>query len=97
MDNRTEGDLAQIKRIAHVRLNTLTGEDLLTDLQAGGGDDVTLLTILVEYKGDAGGTVGIVFNSLHNARDTILVALEVNDSVHSLMAAATVADSHFTT
>ena len=96
VDNSTEGDFAQIQRVANIGLDTLTGEDFLTDLQAGRSDDVALLTVLVEYKGDTSGTVRIVFNGLHNARDTILVALEVNDSVHSLMAAASVANSHFT-
>ena len=97
MDNRTEGDLAQVKGVAHVGLDALAGEDFLADLQAGRRDDVALLAVLVEHKGDAGGTVRVVFDGLHNARDTILVALEVDDSVHSLMAAASVADSHFTT
>ena len=53
MDDGTEGDLAQIKRVAHVGLDTLAREDLLTDLQAGGSDDVALLTVLVEYEGSS--------------------------------------------
>ena len=67
-------------------------DDRVADLQAKGRQDVALLAVKIVQQGDEGGAVGIVLDGGDLGRDIHLVALEVNDAVLDLVAAALVAD-----
>ena len=73
-----------------------TGKDFLTNLQTYRRYDVTLVTVLVIHKSDTGRTVRIVFNGLDRAFDTVVIALEIDQTVHLAMTATDVAHGHLT-
>ena len=62
-------------------------------LQAVGSNDVALLTVLVFDKADVAGAVGVVFDRQHG-RLHVLVALEVDHAVTTLVSTSTVAHGH---
>ncbi len=66
--------------------------DLLTDHHALVGDDVTALAVGVTNQGDVRRTVRIVFQALNLSRDTVLVALEIDDAISLLVTTALMAN-----
>jgi hypothetical protein len=71
-----------------VRRRRVRGDDRVADLEALGGRDVALLAVRVGEERDVGGAVGIVLDRLDLRRDVEDVALEVDDPVELLVAAA---------
>ena len=65
-----------------------TGKDLRSDSQTLGGYDVALLSIGIEHEGDVRTPVGIILDGLHGSGNTVLVPLEVDDPVGSLVTTA---------
>src|SRR6185437_1424521 len=68
-------------------------DDGVADLQALRRQDIGLFAIGVADERDEGGAVRIVLQTLDRARDVKLAALEVDDAVQLLGAAAAEADS----
>ena len=67
------------------------GLDHVADLQALRREDVALLAVQVVQQRDARGAVGVVLDVRDLRRHAVLVALEVDDAVAPLVAAALVA------
>src|SRR5205085_11824705 len=64
------------------------GNYRLADLQAERRDNVTLLTIGIMQQGNVGRAVRIVFDGGDFGRNARLVALEIDDAILALVAAA---------
>src|SRR6185369_14802926 len=62
--------------------------NFLAHLQAIGLKDVSLLAICIAQQRDARGTIRIVFDRCDGCRDSLLVALEVDQAQLALVAAA---------
>src|SRR5262249_30579026 len=77
---------------AGARFVPLAADDPVARLQPVGRQDVGLLAVLVLQQGDAGGAVGVVLDGQDVGPDVVLAALEVDDAVHALVAAA--AEAH---
>ena len=85
----TNGDAAQSEGIAGLDVGLVARFDHVALLDAHGSEDVTLFTVGIVQKSNAGGTVGIVFDFGDAGGNAHLVALEVDDAVQTLMTAAT--------
>src|SRR5262249_44817847 len=89
VDAHARRHLAQRHAVADARLDALlAADDLVVLLEPFGGQDVRLGAVLVLEEGDAGGAVGVVLDRHHRGPDAVLAALEVDDAVHALGAAA---------
>ena len=56
-------------------------------------DDVAAFAVLIEDESDVGGAVRIVFETFNNSGNTVFIALEVDDTVGLLVAAALMTNS----
>ena len=65
---------------------------IVSDLQTDGSDDVSLLAVEIRDQGDVRRAVRIVFDLRNLARNTGLVALEIDDPVMPLVASAAATD-----
>ena len=92
----TERNFSKRKRVSDFGSNTGTGFDHLTDLNAVGSYDITLLTIFVADERDACAAVGVVLDGLDSSLAIVLVAKEVNHAVHLLVTATDVTHRHLT-
>src|SRR4051812_27864037 len=90
MDLRTERDAAQRQSVADAHFRAAARHNAVADLQAKGRQDIALLAVGVMDQGDARRAVRIVLNRRDFAGDPQLVALEVDDPVEALVAAAPV-------
>ena len=90
MDYGTDGDIRQGQGIAGFNIGIGAGNDGIANLQANGGQDVALLAIFVLHQSDVSGTVGIVLQSKHSSGYIQLLALEVDHTVFTTVAAALV-------
>src|ERR1035437_6436599 len=96
MDGRANRDVTQRQRI--------TSPDWClraTDQSSTCGDtlrcnDVATLTINIQQQRDIGATVWIVFQTLNRARNTILAALEIDQTVMLLVTTAHMTGSDMT-
>jgi len=75
--------------VAEVWLNSRTTLNYGTSLQAFRSNDVPLLPISILNESNAAASVWIIFNVSHSARHTVLIALEVDNSVHALVTTTT--------
>ena len=92
MNDSTNGDVGDGQAVAGLNVGSGGGEDLVPGLQAHGSDDVTLLAILILHQRDVGAAVGIVLQLQDSGFHVHLVALEVDDTVLALLAAAAMTD-----
>ena len=92
VDNGTHGDVGDGQAVAGLDVGCGGGEDLVPGLQAHGSDDVTLLAILILHQRDVGAAVGIVLQLQDSGFHIHLVALEVDDTILALLAAAAMTD-----
>ncbi len=90
----TNGDFTQGKAVADLGSDAAAGGDNLSYLDAVGSDDIPLLAVLILDEGDAGAAVRIILDGQNGCGALILVAEEVDDTVHPLVAAADVANGH---
>ena len=77
------------RRVSNKDVGLGTTDNFLSDLQAIGLKDVTLLAIRVAQQRDARRTVRIVFDRSDRRRDSLLVALEIDQAQLALVASAT--------
>ena len=94
VDDRTQRNLAQEKRIAHFGRHACAAAHRLADLQAVGSDDVALLTVGIDDQRDTRGTIRVVFDRFYSRGNAVLGTLEVYVTVHLLVTAADVANRH---
>ena len=92
MDHGTQGDVGDGQAVAGLDVGALAGNDHIAHIQAVGGQDIALLAVFILDQGDVRGTVGIVFDGQHGSGHIQLLALEIDDAVFLLVAAAMVTD-----
>ena len=91
MDYGTYRDVLDRQCVARLDVCACGRNNDITNREALGSDDVSLLAVFVLNQRNVCGTVRIVFNGQNGSVHIHLVALEVNDSVLLLVAAALVA------
>src|SRR6266581_980566 len=89
---RAEGDVPDGQGIARQDVGLRPGHDHVTRLEAEGGDDVALLTVLVVEERDARRAARIVLDPRHHGRDADLLAPEIDVAEHPLGPAAPMPD-----
>ena len=94
MNDRSQRNLAQEERVAYLRSDACAAHHGLSDLEAVRCDDVALLTVGINQKCNTSRTIRVVLDSFYSCRNAVLRALEIDVTVHLLVAAADVADSH---
>ena len=90
VDQRTDGDVRQRQSVARLDVGFRTGDHDVAHLQALRVNDVALLAVNVVQQSDTGRAVGIVLDGGNFGGHAVLVALEVDDAVALLVAAALV-------
>ena len=96
MDHRTQRNLAQEERVAHLGSDTGAAHYGLTHLEAVRCDDVALHAVGINQECNACGTIGIVLDRFHSGGDAVLRTSEVDHTVHLLVTAADVTHRHLT-
>ena len=91
VDVRAEWNAAEWHRIARLWSNFLAGNHGGADFETERGKDVGLHTIFILDEGDAAGAVRIVFDADHGCWHVILAALEVNETIVTLVTTTDVA------
>src|SRR5512137_813734 len=90
VDRRAHGNVAQGQRVAHADRRLVPAHQLRADRQALGRDDVAALAVGVAQQRDVRRPVRVVLQALDLGGDAVLVALEVDDAIGLLVAAALV-------
>src|SRR6266851_5797144 len=88
VQERAERDVLERERVARQDVDVLSGDDRVADLQSDRLQDVALLAVGVGQQRDPRRPVRVVLDRRHLRRNVQLVALEVDDAVHPLVAAA---------
>ena len=83
-----ERDGLERESVAHGRLGALPGAYFGPHGETDRGQDVSLLAVLVLQEGDAGRAVRVVFDGEDLGENSLLLALEIDKTVLSLMAPA---------
>ncbi len=90
VDGRAERNLVQRQSVADDRLGFRAAGELRADQEADGRDDVALFAVRILEQREMRGAVRIVFDRLDRGHDAVLVALEIDEAVALLVAAADV-------
>src|SRR5205807_118450 len=88
---RPQRDVADGQRVPGQDVGLRAAHHGLADFQSGGRDDVALLAVEVGDERDVGRAVRVVLDLRDAAGHARLVALEVDDAVEALVAAAAAA------
>ena len=88
VQQRAERNVLQRQRVARQDVDRLAGDDRVAHLQAVRLQDVALLAVRVGQQRNARRAVRVVLDRRDLRRNVALVALEVDDAVHPLVAAA---------
>src|SRR5207245_5124261 len=91
VDLRSGRDVLERQAVADARLGVRSGNDRVADPQVLRRDDVALLAVAVHDEREARRAVRVVLDRRYLRGDPVLVALEVDDAVVPLLAAATMA------
>ena len=92
MDRGAGRNVLQRQRIANQDVRIGSRSHRRAHLEPHGLQDITLLAVRVMHQRDPRRTVGIVFDGRHAPRNPVLIAFEVDQPQHLLVAAALVAD-----
>ena len=92
VDDGTDRDVGDGQAVAGQDVGVGAGHDDVAGLQADRSDDVALLAVLVLDESDERAAVGVILQAQDGRGDVHLVALEVDDAVLLLVAAAVVTD-----
>ncbi|MPM92530.1 hypothetical protein SDC9_139665 [bioreactor metagenome] len=95
-DGRTDRNVANRQSITGLDRRFRAAHDLLTNHHTLVGDDVTALAVGVANQGDVRRTIRIVFQTFNLGRNTVLVALEINETVSLLVTTALMANGDTT-
>ena len=95
VDNRTDRDILQRKRVTYFRSGFSARHQLVANFQSIGSDNVTFFTISVKQESDTSRAVRIILNRLYDCWNTIFLTFEVDETELSLVAATQVAHCHF--
>ena len=92
VDQCTNGDGLDGQRVAGLDIGSLAGDHGIAHLQVQRSQNVALLAVRVVQQGDEGAAVGVVLNAGNLRGDVHLIALEVDNAVLDLIAAALMAN-----
>mgnify|MGYP004715940101 CR=1 FL=1 len=92
VDDGTDRDVGDGQAVAGLDIGGGGRDDLVASLQADRSDDVALLAVLVLDESDERAAVGVILQAQDGRGDVHLVALEVDDAVLLLVAAAVMTD-----
>jgi hypothetical protein len=81
MNLGTEGNVGEGKGITNFNGGGGPGDDFGADGQFVGMENITLFAVFVLYEGDAGVTVGVVFDGDDGGPHFPLVSLKVNETI----------------
>ena len=95
MDDRTERDILQRKRVARLDVSLSTRLHNIADLQAVRCEDVALFAICIVQKRNACAAGRIVLDRRDAGGDTVLRALEIDDAIEPLVTAAAMTHGQF--
>src|SRR5574343_946549 len=95
-NRRTHRDIADRQGVARLDRSFGTAHDRLANHHTLVGDDVATFTICVAKQGDVGSTVRIILKTLNLGRNTVLVALEINQAIRLLVTTTLVTNGHVT-
>jgi len=85
VNSGSERNVLKWHSVAGLRLDRLTGRNLVTDLEAGRREDISLHSISVLHEGDTAGTIGIVLDGENFSNDVDLAALKVDETILTLV------------
>src|ERR1043166_1625149 len=85
---RAERNIDQWQRVARQNVGFGAAHDRLADLESGRCDDVALLAVVVSDQRDVRRAIRIVFDLRDAAGHAVLVALEIDDAIETLVTAA---------
>src|SRR5262249_50753840 len=88
VDDRADRDVLHRQGVARLDVDIFASDYNVAHINTLRSDDVDLLAIFILQQGDEGGAVGIVFQALDGCGHIPLAALEVDDAVALLHAAA---------
>ena len=94
VDDGADRHVPQRHGVARLDVHPLAGNHGAAGFEPLRGKDVGKLAIVIADQGDEGGTVGVVLEALDRRRNVELAALEVDQAIAALVAAATVAHGH---
>ncbi len=89
MNDRTKRHQRQRKRIARANVRAGTGLNRISDRQADGRQDISLIPICIRDQCDTSRTIGIILHPDDFARHPDFIPLEIDNAVQTLMPAAT--------
>ena len=90
MDKGTGGDVLERKGVTGLDIRGLACDYLVAYLKTLGRDDVRLVAVLILDQRDERGAVGIVLDGLNDTFYVKFMSLEINNTVFSPVAAASV-------
>ena len=93
VDEGTNRDAAERKRVAGLNVRVGAGDDNVADLQAVRSDDIALLAVLVLNESDECASVWIVLECEYICDHIVLITLKVDDTILSSVSDASVANS----
>ncbi len=94
MDDGADRHVAERHHIARLDVDIVAGDHGVADGKTLRGEDIGLRSVGIFYQRDEGGAVRIVFQPLDGRRHVDLGALEIDDAIGLLMAAAAKAHDH---
>ena len=92
VDDGTDRDVGDGQAVAGLDISGGGRDDLVASLQADRSNDVALLAVLVLDESNERAAVGVILQTQDSRGDVHLVALEVDDAVLLLVAAAVMTD-----
>src|SRR5690606_16311979 len=96
MNGGTQRDVAQRQAVAGLDRSIHTRQQLIASTDTLGSDDVTTLAIGILQQRNVRSTVRVVFDTLDDGRNAILVATKIDQTVMLLVATANVASGDAT-
>ena len=91
MNGAADRNGLQRKRVANFRGSSRTAGNFQTNLDADGRNDVALFAVRILEQSETGGAHRIILNGGYRRLDSMLVALEVDDTNFLLVTAANAA------
>ena len=95
MDQSTNGDVCDGKRVAGLDVGICAGVNDVAVLQSNGSDDIALCAFLILKQCNVCAAVGVVLDT-DNGCGRLALTLEIDDSVLDLVSAATMTDGDAT-
>src|SRR5258708_7300997 len=96
VNNGTSRDVLQRQGIARLDIRFGTSRNTIAHLKAQRRENIALLTIQIMQQGDTRRAVRIVLDRRNLRRNTQLVALEIDQTIGTFGATATMANRNFT-